>query len=86
MFTWLLEVANDTRDHWDGGRIVWSVNYVNDGIKAKNLSTSMEVGPSASPSNDGRHKLIAKMEIQKDDIQAVLPIAKVILNFKIALK
>lgn len=77
MFTWLLEVANDTRDHWDGGRIVWSVSYVTGGIKAKNHTTSMELGPSASPSFDGRHKLIAKLEISKDKIMSVVPVAKV---------
>lgn len=76
MFTWLLEVANETKDHWDGGRIVWSVSYVHDGSKSKNAS-SMEVNPSSNPTDEGRRKLVAKLEIQKDDIQAVLPISKV---------
>lgn len=73
MFSWLLEVANDTKEHWDGGRIVWSVSYVHDGPKVKDMSAESSNG---SP-EETRKKLVAKLEIQKDDIQAVLPIAKV---------
>ncbi|XP_058811581.1 transmembrane protein 132E [Topomyia yanbarensis] len=72
VFSWLLEVANDTKDHWDGGRIVWSVSYVHDGPKIKELSAEA----SSAPHEEGRKKIVAKLEIQKDDIQAVLPIAK----------
>ncbi|XP_039435014.1 transmembrane protein 132E [Culex pipiens pallens] len=72
VFSWLLEVANDTKDHWDGGRIVWSVSYVHDGPKIKELSAEA----SSSPHEEGRKKIVAKLEIQKDDIQAVLPISK----------
>jgi transmembrane protein 132 len=68
-----LEVANDTKEHWDGARIVWSVSYVHDGPKAKELSS----GESMQPHEESRKKLIAKLEIQKDDIQSVLPISKV---------
>lgn len=73
VFSWLLEVANDTKEHWDGARIVWSVSYVHDGPKAKDLSSSEVIHPH----DDHRKKLIAKLEIQKDDIQSVLPISKV---------
>lgn len=79
VFSWLLEVANDTKEHWDGARIVWSVSYVHDGPKAKELSTSSEV---IQPHEESRKKLIAKLEIQKDDIQSVLPISKVRCTFK----
>ncbi|XP_021693805.1 transmembrane protein 132B isoform X1 [Aedes aegypti] len=72
VFSWLLEVANDTKDHHDGGRIVWSVSYVHDGPKVKELSAEA----SGAPHEEGRKKIVAKLEIQKDDIQAVLPIAK----------
>jgi transmembrane protein 132 len=71
VFSWLLEVANDTKEHWDGGRIVWSVSYVHDGPKSKDVSAE------AVPHEETRKKLVAKLEIQKDDIQSVLPIAKV---------
>lgn len=72
VFSWLLEVANDTKEHWDGGKIVWSVSYVHDGPKMKDLSIEGANGPEET-----RKKLVAKLEIQKDDIQAVLPISKV---------
>lgn len=73
VFSWLLEVANDTKEHWDGGKIVWSVSYVHDGPKLKDLSTEGVTSPEET-----RKKLVAKLEIQKDDIQAVLPISKVL--------
>jgi transmembrane protein 132 len=72
VFSWLLEVANDTKEHWDGAKIHWSVSYVHDGPKAKDLSTEVN-----NPHEAHRKKLIAKLEIQKDDIQSVLPISKV---------
>lgn len=67
-----MEVANDTRENWDGGKIVWSVSYVYDGPKLKDSPES--TGPTPE---ETRRKLIAKLEINKDDIQAVLPISKV---------
>lgn len=84
MFSWLLEVANDTKEHWDGGRIVWSVSYVNDGPKLamKDDGTVMETRGGHHQEEIMRKKLIAKLDIQKDDIQAVLPISKVRKWFK----
>jgi transmembrane protein 132 len=65
-------VANDTKEHWDGARIVWSVSYVHDGPKVKDISAE-----SIQPHDETRKKLVAKLDIQKDDIQSVLPISKV---------
>ena len=78
VFSWLLEVANDTKEHWDGGRIVWSVSYVSDGprMTMKEDGSVQEVR-NHQPEEIMRKKLIAKLDIQKDDIQAVLPISKV---------
>lgn len=73
VFSWLLEIANDTKEHWDGGRIVWSVSYVHDGPKLKDSSIESTSGPP----EESRRRLVAKLDIQKDDIQAVLPISKV---------
>lgn len=70
-----MEVANDTKEHWDGARIVWSVSYVHDGPKSKDISAEIQ------PNEESRKKLIAKLEIQKDDIQSVLPISKVCILF-----
>lgn len=75
IFSWLLEVANDTRENWDGGKIIWSVSYVYDGPKIRDSIESTNQTPEES-----RRKLIAKVEINKDDIQAVLPISKVLFQ------
>lgn len=72
IFSWLLEVANDTKEHHDSGRIIWSVSYVHDGPKLRDMPAE-----DGTDQNEHRKRLIAKVEIQKDDIQAVLPIAKV---------
>ncbi|XP_063707081.1 transmembrane protein 132E [Culicoides brevitarsis] len=72
VFSWLIEVANDTKEHFDSGRIVWSVSYVHDGPK---LKENPEIGEKREH-EEPRKKLIAKVDIQKDDIQAVLPISK----------
>lgn len=77
VFSWLLEVSNDTKEYWDGGRVIWSVSYVHDGPKMKlDLSTESSQTSSTGLQEEGRKKIVAKLEIQKDDIQAVLPIAK----------
>nr|XP_040221411.2 transmembrane protein 132E [Anopheles coluzzii]XP_049461170.1 transmembrane protein 132E [Anopheles coluzzii]XP_049461171.1 transmembrane protein 132E [Anopheles coluzzii]XP_049461172.1 transmembrane protein 132E [Anopheles coluzzii]XP_049461173.1 transmembrane protein 132E [Anopheles coluzzii]XP_049461174.1 transmembrane protein 132E [Anopheles coluzzii] len=77
VFSWLLEVSNDTKEYWDGGRIIWSVSYVNDGPKLKtDFTTESSSQTSTVFQEEGRKKIVAKLEILKDDIQAVLPIAK----------
>lgn len=53
---------------------MWSVSYVHDGPKLRD--SSME-NLGSVPGEELRRKLVAKLEIQKDDIQAVLPISKV---------
>lgn len=74
-------MANDTKEHWDGGRIVWSVSYVSDGpkmaMKDGDDGSVTEMRNHHQPEEIMRKKLIAKLDIQKDDIQAVLPISKV---------
>ncbi|XP_017016256.2 transmembrane protein 132E [Drosophila takahashii] len=70
VFSWLLEVAEDSNDIVDGGKIVWSVTHVYDTPKDK------DSGELVIP-DDNKKRLIAKLEINKDDIQAVLPMAKI---------
>ncbi|XP_060663139.1 transmembrane protein 132C [Drosophila nasuta] len=70
VFSWLLEVADDSNDILDGGKIVWSVTHVYDAPKDKDSSEL--IAP-----DDTKKRLIAKLEINKDDIQAVLPMAKI---------
>lgn len=72
VFSWLFEVANDTKEHWDGARVVWSVSYDSNAPKSKDVSSEVIL-----PHDEHRKKLVAKLEIQKDDIQSVLPISKV---------
>ncbi|XP_073835557.1 transmembrane protein 132C dtn [Musca autumnalis] len=67
IFTWLLEVADDTKELIDGGKIVWSVTYIFDNPR----ESSLEIIP-----DDNKKRIIAKLEVNKDDIQAVLPMAK----------
>ncbi|XP_065366340.1 transmembrane protein 132B [Calliphora vicina] len=67
VFTWLLEVADDTKDLIEGGKIVWSVTYIYDNPKDSLADLSPE---------DNKKRIIAKLEVNKDDIQAVLPMAK----------
>lgn len=77
VFNWILEASEEAGDDLDRGRVVWILRYV--------------IQPSADPSwmkkdpfsnfGDERHKLTTRLEIQKDDIQAVLPIAKVKINY-----
>ncbi|XP_068082143.1 transmembrane protein 132E [Anabrus simplex] len=83
VFTWLLEVAEDSSDLWDGGRIVWNVRYVLEGAEqpARSSGRSHSHHGAHRPMRDGlveetRRKVTGRLEIQKDDIQAVLPISK----------
>lgn len=111
VFSWLLEVVEDSSDLWDGGRIVWSVRYVLEGaansaafmrgaVNIRQLHSGhghhaanggSRAGAQHRPLRDGileetRRKLMARLEIQKDDIQSVLPISKVSLpNITISL-
>ncbi|XP_025833785.1 transmembrane protein 132E isoform X2 [Agrilus planipennis] len=66
LFTLLVEISEDAAEGYDGAKVVWSTR----------------VEPSAEESDipdshraDGR-KTTTKFEIQKDDIQAVVPISK----------
>ncbi|OXA52948.1 hypothetical protein Fcan01_12010 [Folsomia candida] len=72
VFNWILEAAEEAGDDWDGGRVVWILRYV---IQPSADTSWMKKDPFANFS-DERHKLTTRLEIQKDDIQAVLPIAK----------
>lgn len=78
VFSWLLEVENVTKENRDSGKIIWSVNFVQDTGRMQNFSS--EVFTSAMPFDGKRQKLIARFQIMKDDIQSILPIAKVSNN------
>lgn len=79
IFSWLIEVENVTKENRDNGKIKWSVNYVQD-VTRTSQNYSSEVF-SAAPENSGRRqRVIARFQIMKDDIQSILPIAKVNLS------
>lgn len=80
IFSWLLEVVENGEDLWDGGRIVWSARYVFEGSNIPKGRQHHHRG-SHRPFRDeivedSKRKLTARLEIQKDDIQSVLPISK----------
>lgn len=67
LFTWLVEVTEDAAELYEGARLVWSARF----------EPHQEEG--AEPENhrtEGR-KPTTRLDIQKDDIQAVVPISKV---------
>ena len=68
LFTWLVEVTEDPPEPHDDVRVVWSVRYEPPQDEASATSYDHK--------SEGR-KSTTKLEIQKDDIQAVVPISKV---------
>ncbi|ODM98857.1 Transmembrane protein [Orchesella cincta] len=72
VFNWILEASEEAGDDLDRGRVVWILRYV---IQPSADSSWMKKDPFSN-FGDERHKLTTRLEIQKDDIQAVLPIAK----------
>lgn len=89
MFAWLVEVVEDSAELWDEGRLVWSVRYVLEGAdRPRQHHSSLSQRDSShrtTKEEDTRKKITARFEIQKDDIQAVLPISKVCVTFSVCL-
>lgn len=76
----LLEASEESvESNWDGGRVVCSVRYILEGEEDNaSMTNSHQPGQHHHHHhNMERRKLQARLEIQKDDIQAVLPISKV---------
>ncbi|XP_066247683.1 transmembrane protein 132E [Euwallacea similis] len=65
LFTWLLEVAEDGAEIYDGARVVWTARF----------EPHLEEGEIEIHRGEGR-KSTTRFEVQKDDIQAVVPISK----------
>ncbi|XP_039958277.1 transmembrane protein 132C isoform X2 [Bactrocera tryoni] len=70
VFSWLLQLGDAVVDVLDGGKIVWYVSYVYKSDKSKNQISASIVA------DESKKRLTTKLEINKDDIQAVLPMAK----------
>lgn len=84
----LLEASEEgVEGNWDGGRIVWSVRYAfegeeDNGSQLNGMDQLQQRLQQRQMQHHHHHhserrKLQARLEIQKDDIQAVLPISKV---------
>jgi hypothetical protein len=67
LFTWLIEVGEDDSEPYEGARIVWS---------AKFEPHQDETDNGEIHRTEGR-KSTTRFDVQKDDIQAVVPISKV---------
>ncbi|CAH1154164.1 unnamed protein product [Phaedon cochleariae] len=65
LFTWLIEITEDAIENYDGSRIVWTARY----------EPHQDESEVESHRSEGR-KSISRFDIQKDDIQAVVPISK----------
>ncbi|OAD60987.1 hypothetical protein WN48_01054 [Eufriesea mexicana] len=84
ILTMLLEASEEAVEgNWDGGRIVWSVRYAFDNGSQLNGMDQLQqrlqqrqMQPHHHHHHAERRKLQVRLEIQKDDIQAVLPISK----------
>lgn len=90
VFTWLLESTTDHKITNDTGKVTWTISVVHDLSKLKNTSNMMQdqmqsqtIGtagsataamPAVSTKDTRRHEY--QFEYVKDDIEAVLPIAK----------
>ncbi|CAD1478830.1 unnamed protein product [Heterotrigona itama] len=77
----LLEASEEgVEGNWDGGRIVWSVRYAFDNDSQLNGMDQQRLQQRQMQHHHHHHaerrKLQVRLEIQKDDIQAVLPISK----------
>lgn len=70
LFTWMLEITEDATEQYDGARIVWSARFEPHQEDSETLETHRGEGK----------KTTTRFDIQKDDIQAVVPISKVSLK------
>ncbi|KAK9878658.1 hypothetical protein WA026_023108 [Henosepilachna vigintioctopunctata] len=66
LFTWLVEVSEDATELYEGTRIVWTARYE---------PHQDDQDGSGTHRTDGK-KATTRFEVQKDDIQAVVPISK----------
>uniref|UniRef100_A0A1Y1MMI2 Transmembrane protein 132E n=1 Tax=Photinus pyralis TaxID=7054 RepID=A0A1Y1MMI2_PHOPY len=66
LFTWLIEVTEDAAELYEGARVVWSMK----------LEPNQEEGEMPESHRADGKKSTSRLDIQKDDIQAVVPISK----------
>ncbi|RZF42919.1 hypothetical protein LSTR_LSTR003635, partial [Laodelphax striatellus] len=74
VLTFVVQVLDEGAELWDEGRLVWTVRY----LAADGSTTPRHaMRPQRDSDRDTqRRKITARLEVHKDDIQAVLPISK----------
>ncbi|XP_039292029.1 transmembrane protein 132E-like [Nilaparvata lugens] len=72
VLTFLVQVLDEGADLWDEGRLVWTVRYFTDSTNPSRQHHALR----PQRDDDTRRKITARLEVHKDDIQAVLPISK----------
>lgn len=67
LFTWLVEISEDAPEPYEDAKVVWTVKF----------EPSQDESSANEPHKSEGRKSTTKLDIQKDDIQAVVPISKV---------
>lgn len=67
LFSWLIEVGEEDPGAYEGARIVWTAKFEPHQDDSENIEIHRTEG----------RKSTTRFDVQKDDIQAVVPISKV---------
>jgi hypothetical protein len=84
LFNWLFSVDDDEGEVPSEGKLSWQVSYQRDEVDRRHRREEQQQEREDEDGNatrgDGldKYKVRAKIEVSKDDVQKVLPIAKVI--------
>ncbi|XP_017768079.1 PREDICTED: transmembrane protein 132D isoform X2 [Nicrophorus vespilloides] len=73
LFTWLVEITEDAAEPYEDAKIVWSARYEPHQDESAGGGAA---GGTNEPHRMGGTKSATRLDIQKDDIQAVVPISK----------
>lgn len=71
LFSWLIEMTEDAAEIYDGSRIVWGTRF------EPHAPEPLRTDSHRNHHNPENRKPTTRLEVQKDDIQAVVPISKV---------
>ncbi|KRT83248.1 hypothetical protein AMK59_4705, partial [Oryctes borbonicus] len=74
LFTWLVEISEDAPEPYEDAKVVWTAKFEPPQDEAS--GTGVIVGGAIESHKSEGRKSTTKLDIQKDDIQAVVPISK----------
>lgn len=85
LFSWLVEVIEGAEDLYEGAKMVWATRFEphapeshrSEFHRMHSGGNGGSGGGGGSSSSPETRKPTTKLEVQKDDIQAVVPISKV---------